>query len=36
MKWLWRNISRVWPMVRRVRQANGMVGNPILLDTAGL
>ena len=29
-------ISIVWPMVRRVRHASGIVGRPIRLETAGL
>ena len=35
-KWFWRKMSSVWPIVQRVRQANGIVGKPILRDTAGL
>jgi hypothetical protein len=35
-KWFWRKISIVWPMVRSVRQASGMVGRPIRRETTGL
>jgi len=35
-KWFCLNIWIVWPMVRRVRHASGIVGRPIRFETAGL